>query len=77
MARVFKGKVVSIKMDKTAVVEVTRFKDHPIYRKKFKVTKRYLAHDTDNSCVEGQMVEISETRPLSRHKRWIVRGDKV
>jgi small subunit ribosomal protein S17 len=70
MARQLQGVVVSTKMDKTAVVAVTHDKVHPLYRKKYKVTKKYLAHDADNQAQEGQKVTISETRPLSARKRW-------
>jgi small subunit ribosomal protein S17 len=72
MARTLRGTVSSNKMDKTVVVRVERVKEHPIYRKKYTVTTSFKAHDADNSCRIGDLVEISETRPLSRHKRWQV-----
>ncbi len=72
MIRTLRGTVVSDKMDKTVVVVVHTVKEHPIYRKKYKVTTRFKAHDADNSCHEGDLVEITETRPLSRDKRWQV-----
>jgi small subunit ribosomal protein S17 len=59
-------------MDKTVVVRVERVKEHPIYRKKYTVTTNFKAHDADNSCQIGDLVEISETRPISRDKRWLV-----
>ena len=67
-----KGKIVSDKMDKTVVVEVTRLKKHPKYERRFKVTKRYKAHDAENKHKVGEQVVIEETRPISRDKRWKV-----
>ena len=72
MARILHGQVVSDKPDKTVVVAVARVKEHPLYRKKFKITDRYQAHDQDNAYKVGDLVEISETRPLSRLKRFEV-----
>jgi small subunit ribosomal protein S17 len=72
MTRTLKGTVVSAKMDKTVVVAVNSVKEHPIYRKQFKVTTKFKAHDEGNTCREGDLVEITETRPLSRDKRWLV-----
>lgn len=66
------GVVVSDKMDKTAVVEVERLKEHPLYKKRYKISKRYKAHDPKNEYKKGDKVEIEETRPLSREKRWRV-----
>lgn len=68
------GQVVSDAMQKTVVVAVTRVKQHPIYRKRFKVTTRYKAHDEKNEYKEGEKVIIEETRPLSKEKRWKVVG---
>lgn len=67
------GVVVSDKMDKTVVVSVMRSHRHPIYGKTIRRTKKYMAHDEQNACRVGDRVEIVETRPLSRHKRWRVR----
>jgi small subunit ribosomal protein S17 len=64
------GIVVSTKMDKTAVVAVERRHPHRLYHKIVTVTKRYKAHDPNNSAVLGDVVRIMETRPLSREKRW-------
>jgi small subunit ribosomal protein S17 len=72
MIRTLHGTVVSDKMDKTVVVEVKTLKEHPIYRKKYKVTTKFKAHDEANTCKIGDLVEITETRPLSRDKRWLV-----
>jgi small subunit ribosomal protein S17 len=72
MIRTLHGTVVSDKMDKTVVVAVNTVKEHPIYRKKYKVTTKFKAHDEGNTCVMGDLVEITETRPISRDKRWLV-----
>jgi small subunit ribosomal protein S17 len=64
------GTVVSAKMNKTAVVEVSRSYRHPFYKKVVRVTKKFKAHDEDNQCAAGDLVEIMETRPFSRDKRW-------
>jgi small subunit ribosomal protein S17 len=67
------GRVVSDKMDKTVVVAVDSVRRHPLYHKRMTRTSRFLAHDEQNSCKPGDVVRIEETRPLSKHKRWIVR----
>lgn len=64
------GRVVSDKMDKTIVVKVEKLVRHPLYGKRVKVTKRYKAHDEDNTCGIGDTVKIMETRALSKDKRW-------
>ncbi|CAI8157162.1 MAG: 30S ribosomal protein S17 [Prochlorococcus sp.] len=66
------GTVVSNKMDKTVVVAVENRFPHPIYQKTVSRTTRYKAHDNDNACHIGDRVRITETRPLSRSKRWAV-----
>ena len=66
------GVVVSDKMDKTVVVRVTRVFRHPLYGKRVKKSKKYMAHDELNQCQVGDVVKIMETRPLSKHKRWRV-----
>ncbi|MBI3925471.1 MAG: 30S ribosomal protein S17 [Armatimonadetes bacterium] len=66
------GVVVSDKMEKTVVVEVTRQFPHRLYKKIIKRTKRFKAHDEENACGVGDVVRIMETRPMSRHKRWRV-----
>jgi small subunit ribosomal protein S17 len=68
--RVLRGLVASDKMDKTIVVEVTNIKQHPLYGRTMKRSKRYKAHDENNECGIGDSVEIMETRPLSKEKRW-------
>ncbi len=70
--KVREGLVVSTKMDKTAVVEVTRRSRHPQYDKTVQKAKRYFAHDETNDLNEGDRVRIVETRPLSAKKRWRV-----
>ena len=70
MKRILEGIVVSDKMNKTRVVAVTRLKRHPRYKKYFKVTRRFKAHDEQNAYHVGERVRIQETKPLSRDKRW-------
>lgn len=65
------GIVRSAKMTKTVAVEVTRMWQHPLYQKRVKRTKKFLAHD-ELGAKEGDRVIIGETRPISRHKRWKV-----
>ena len=65
-----RGMVVQAKMDKTAVVLVTRKFPHPVYRKYVTRTKKYYVHDEQNICNPGDEVIIVATRPLSRTKRW-------
>lgn len=64
------GKVVSDKMQKTIVVAVERRVKHPLYGKIINVTYKLKAHDENNECKIGDEVEVMETRPLSRDKRW-------
>lgn len=66
------GTVVSDKMDKTVVVEVARQFPHKLYGKIIKRTKKFKAHDEENSCGIGDVVRIMETRPMSKQKRWRV-----
>jgi small subunit ribosomal protein S17 len=68
--KVLKGVVVSDKMDKTIVVEVTRFVEHKKYGKRLKKTKKYKAHDENNTKKIGDMVEIVETKPMSKDKHF-------
>jgi small subunit ribosomal protein S17 len=67
------GIVISDKMDKTAVVEVERLVMDPLYGKYLKRRSRFMAHDEKNECKIGDRVRIQESRPLSRHKRWVVK----
>ena len=68
--KVYRGTVVSDKMDKTIVVEVSTSKTHPLYNKRVKYSKKYKAHDELNQAVSGDMVEIMETRKLSATKNF-------
>jgi small subunit ribosomal protein S17 len=70
--KVLKGVVTSDKMDKTVVVKVTRFVEHKKYGKRIKKTKKYKAHDENNSKKVGDTVEIEETRPISKDKKFKV-----
>ncbi len=66
------GIVVSDKMDKTVTVETVILKTHSKYKKKYKVSKRYKAHDEKNQFKEGDKVTIVECKPISRDKNWTV-----
>ncbi|MFK8183553.1 MAG: 30S ribosomal protein S17 [Phormidesmis sp.] len=66
------GQVVSDKMDKTVVVAVESRVQHKKYDKIMVRTQRYKVHDEDNRCKEGDRVRISETRPMSKTKRWVI-----
>lgn len=70
--KILSGTVVSDKMDKTVVVLVTRFVKHPKYQKYLKITKKFKAHDEANACKVGDKVNLKETRPLSKDKRFAV-----
>ncbi len=70
--REFVGKVVSNKMDKTAVVVVERQFPHPLYGKRVKKSKRYYVHDPENKLQVGDVVKIRESRPISKLKRWVI-----
>jgi small subunit ribosomal protein S17 len=64
------GKVVSNKADKSIIVMVERKVKHPIYGKFIKKSTRFMAHDEKNQCKTGDIVQLMETRPLSKNKRW-------
>jgi small subunit ribosomal protein S17 len=68
MQKTFNGKIVSLKMNRTAVVEVTRKRPHPLYRKLLKKESRYKADTGDLTLTLGQKVKIAETRPMSKGK---------
>ena len=79
--KIYKGKVISERMDKTAVVAVMRLFQHPRYKKRVKKVTKFKAHDEENRCRIGDTVKIIETRPLSKEKRWkvleiVVRAEK-
>ncbi len=64
------GKVISNKMDKSIVVSIERRVAHPVYKKYYKKTTKLMAHDKNNECQIGDIVEIMECRPLSKRKKW-------
>lgn len=68
--KVYVGRVVSDKMDKTITVAVETYKNHKLYGKRVKYTKKYKAHDENNTAKMGDIVKIMETRPLSATKRY-------
>lgn len=70
--RQIKGKVISAGLPKTIKIEVETYKSHPIYHKRYKVTKRYHAHDPKGTCKKGDFVTIEEGRPFSKQKRFCV-----
>lgn len=72
--RILTGMVVSDKMDKTVVVEITRLRKHPKYKKYFKITRKFKAHDKKDVYRAGDKVNIQEIRPMSKEKRWMVVG---
>ena len=70
--RILQGVVVSDKNDKTIVVEVERRYTHPLFKKTVRRSKKYQAHDENNRCKIGDRVQIVETAPISKNKRWAV-----
>jgi small subunit ribosomal protein S17 len=64
------GTVSSSKMDKTITVSIETVKQHPLYKKTIKTSKKYKAHDENNEASAGDIVKIMETRPISKDKRW-------
>ena len=66
------GRVISNAMDKTVVVAVERTTRHPLYKKVIRITKKYKAHDETNAIPVGALVQIVESRPISKTKRWAV-----
>ena len=70
--RILSGKVVKKSGDKTISVLVTRQTTHPVYKKIIRVSKKYLAHDSDNKIIVGDSVSIQETKPISKKKSWEV-----
>jgi small subunit ribosomal protein S17 len=70
--RTKKGVVTSTKMTNTIVVSVNTYKIHPKYKKSYRVTTKFYAHDEWNTCVEWDNVVIKESRPLSKLKRWVL-----
>ena len=70
MSRVLTGTVVSAAADKTISVKIDRSRAHPLYRKQYKVSKKIAAHDEKNEAGKGDLVEITETKPISKSKSW-------
>jgi small subunit ribosomal protein S17 len=70
--RIKTGVAHSCKMDKTVIISVHTYKRHPKYMKRYRTTKKFYAHDEQNEVREGDIVTITETRPLSKLKRWTV-----
>lgn len=70
MGRALTGTVVSDTQDKTVIVRVDRRMSHPLYKKPYLISKKYTAHDEKNEAKLGDVVEIDESRPLSKTKRW-------
>jgi small subunit ribosomal protein S17 len=77
MVRTLTGRVVSDKMNKTVTVLVERRVKHPVIGKVIRLSKKYHAHDENNEFHEGDMVQIEETRKLSRTKAWTVSVDRT
>lgn len=74
MAKTLFGKVTSDVADKTIVVTVTSRETHPIYKKQYTVTRKYIAHDEKNEARKGDMVRIIETRPISKRKSFTLQN---
>ena len=70
--KVLVGRVLSNRMDKTVVVQVERQKRHRLYGKVITMRQKYKAHDAENACQIGDLVQMIESRPLSKEKRWVV-----
>jgi len=70
LPKFLEGYVVSDKMNKSAIIEVTTFRKHAAYGKYVKRSKRYMVHDEVNQCREGDRIRVVECRPLSKNKRW-------
>jgi len=70
--RRLQGTVISNKMDKTVVVVVERTRRHPLYKKIVRYTQKHMAHDESNALQVGDLVQMVESRPLSKRKRWVV-----
>jgi small subunit ribosomal protein S17 len=68
--KVYQGRVVSDKMDKTVTVAINTYKNHPVYGKRVEYTKKFKAHDENNEAKTGDLVRIMETRPTSATKRF-------
>ena len=76
LAKKLIGKVTADKMDKTRVVEIVKKRQHPKYKKSYLVTSHFVVHDEKNESKIGDIVEISQTRPMSKNKAWKIAGKK-
>jgi len=72
--KTLKGEVVSTKMQETAVVRVTSLKFHPLYKKRYRSFKKYLAHNQENKYKVGDRVLVQQVRPISKRKRWAIKS---
>lgn len=72
MTKVKTGVVVSTNMNKSVVVRIDRMVAHPLYGKRYRVSKKIMAHDETNASQVGDIVTISETKPISKRKSWVV-----
>lgn len=72
LRKVMVGRVLSNRMDKTVVLQVERRRRHQLYGKVITSRTKYKAHDADNACQIGDLVQITESRPMSKEKRWLV-----
>ena len=75
--RVMQGVIAGRSGDKTVVVNVERLMKHPLYKKTIRRSKRYHAHDEDNTAQLGDVVRIQECRPISKMKRWVVIDERA
>jgi small subunit ribosomal protein S17 len=75
--RILQGVVVSDKNAKTVVVQVERRYTHPLFKKTVRRSKKFHAHDEENTFKVGDIVRIEESAPISKNKRWVVLKDKV
>jgi small subunit ribosomal protein S17 len=75
--RILQGVVVSDKNTKTIVVEVERRYTHPLFKKTVRRSKKFHAHDEDDTFKVGDVVRIQESKPISKNKRWIVLKEKL
>lgn len=73
MGRILKGTITSNRMMNTVIVRVEATKIHPLYKKRFKFTTRFAADNPNNQYKTGDLVEIEESRPLSKTKHWVVK----
>lgn len=73
MPKILSGIVVDKKLAKTVTVTVVSFKSHRLYKKQLRVSKKFLAHDPDNSLSVGEAVNLYQSRPISKRKNWLAK----